>query len=25
VTFFVAWTAFLLFLSTRALEARRWR
>jgi len=25
VAFFVAWSAFFLFLSTRALEARRWR
>jgi ABC-2 type transport system permease protein len=25
VAFFVAWTAFFLFLSTRALESRRWR
>ncbi len=25
VAFFAAWTAFFLFLSTRALEARRWR
>jgi hypothetical protein len=25
VAFFVVWSAFFLFLSTRALEARRWR
>lgn len=25
VAFFLVWTAFFLFLSTRALEARRWR
>jgi len=25
VTFFLVWTGFLLFLSTRALESRRWR
>ncbi|MBK7644006.1 MAG: ABC-2 transporter permease [Planctomycetes bacterium] len=25
VVFFLAWSAFFLFLSTRALEARRWR
>ena len=25
VAFFAVWTAFFLFLSTRALEARRWR
>jgi len=25
VVFFVSWTAFFLFLATRALEARRWR